>query len=55
MTYFDYHNALADKYARLTFSKDYASLDMFQQDAIDDHIASQWMDIAFIDRKDLQV
>jgi len=40
MNYIDYHNALADKYAQLTFGKDYIELDVFAQDAIDDHIAS---------------
>lgn len=40
MTYTDLHNTLADKYAQLTFGKDYIELDVFEQDAIDDHIAS---------------
>jgi len=44
MKYFEYHNTHADLYAQRLFGKNYTDLDMFTQDALDDHLATEWMD-----------
>lgn len=54
MNYIEYHNAQADVFALRYYSLKYDALTAFMQMVIDDQITTEWMDIAFIDRKNLQ-
>ena len=54
MNYIDYHNAHAQTHALRMYGVSYDTLGLLAQMDVDDAVASEWMDIPFIDRKDLQ-
>ena len=54
MKYFDYHNAHAQTHALRMYGVSYDTLGLLGQMDVDDAVASEWMDIPFIDRKDLR-
>lgn len=54
MNYIEYHNAHAQTHALRMYGVSYDTLGLLGQMDVDDAVASEWMDIPFIDRKDLR-
>ena len=54
MSYIEYHNAHAQTHALRMYGVSYDTLGLLAQMDVDDAVASEWMDIPFIDRKTLQ-
>lgn len=54
MTYFEYHNAHHQTHALRMYGVSYDTLGLLGQMDVDDAVASEWMSIPFIDRKDLR-